>query len=100
MPGEEGPFVCAGHSAGAESCLWFAHERPDVEGVAMMDGYPDLIRAGATRPVSPVTNLRARHWHNREHSTSFSVLTWCVILPGSEAKQSDALLAARCAHPL
>jgi len=48
--GEEGPFVCAGHSAGAESCLWFAHERPDVEGVAMMDGYPDLIRAGATRP--------------------------------------------------
>eukprot|EP00286_Rhodomonas_abbreviata_P012027 CAMPEP_0181329804 /NCGR_PEP_ID=MMETSP1101-20121128/23525_1 /TAXON_ID=46948 /ORGANISM="Rhodomonas abbreviata, Strain Caron Lab Isolate" /LENGTH=591 /DNA_ID=CAMNT_0023438945 /DNA_START=47 /DNA_END=1822 /DNA_ORIENTATION=- len=48
--GETGPFVCAGHSAGAEACLWFAHEQHDVTGVAMLDGYPDLIRAGAFRP--------------------------------------------------
>lgn len=52
--GESGPYVCAGHSAGAEVCLWFAHEQgSDVTGVAMMDGYPDLIRAGTFRPAQP-----------------------------------------------
>lgn len=48
--GEKGPFACAGHSAGAEACLWFAHENQAVDAVAMMDGYPDLIRAGSFRP--------------------------------------------------
>lgn len=51
VAGETAPFVCAGHSAGAEACLWFAMERRgDVTGVAMMDGYPDIIRAGSFRP--------------------------------------------------
>jgi len=61
--GETGPFVCAGHSAGAEQCLWLAHastgsELPEsrVMGVALMDGYPDLISPGSIRPAQPQTS--------------------------------------------
>jgi len=48
--GEAGPFVCVGHSAGAGACLFFAHANKAVVGVAMLDGYPDVIRAGSLRP--------------------------------------------------
>ncbi|CAJ1960694.1 unnamed protein product [Cylindrotheca closterium] len=51
VAGEAGPYVCAGHSAGGEACLWFAHEyQGTVTGIAILDGYPDLIRAGSFRP--------------------------------------------------
>lgn len=53
--GEQGPFVCSGHSAGAAACVSFALEatrlsRIQVVGVVGLDGYPDLIRAGCYRP--------------------------------------------------
>ena len=55
---EPGPFVCVGHSAGAGTCLRFAVAAAAaaaggagaVVGVVGLDGYPDLIRAGAFRP--------------------------------------------------
>lgn len=51
---EPGPFVCVGHSAGATSCLNFAMAANGTEvqvaGVVLLDGYPDLIRAGTLRP--------------------------------------------------
>ncbi|KAL3940553.1 MAG: hypothetical protein SGBAC_004932 [Bacillariaceae sp.] len=51
VAGEAGPFVCAGHSAGGEACLLFAHEHQgNVNGIAIMDGYPDIIRASSIRP--------------------------------------------------
>eukprot|EP00293_Proteomonas_sulcata_P010913 CAMPEP_0184307976 /NCGR_PEP_ID=MMETSP1049-20130417/16565_1 /TAXON_ID=77928 /ORGANISM="Proteomonas sulcata, Strain CCMP704" /LENGTH=563 /DNA_ID=CAMNT_0026620581 /DNA_START=54 /DNA_END=1742 /DNA_ORIENTATION=+ len=55
--GEQGPFLCVGHSAGASSCISFTmamHGR-DVIGIVMLDGYPDIIRAGSYRP-GPLTN--------------------------------------------
>mmetsp|Transcript_15494 Transcript_15494/g.30590 ORF Transcript_15494/g.30590 Transcript_15494/m.30590 type:complete len:367 (-) Transcript_15494:35-1135(-) len=49
--GEAGPFVCVGHSAGAAACMRFAEAaKGEVTGIAMMDGYPDLIVGGAWRP--------------------------------------------------
>lgn len=54
--GERGPFVCIGHSAGAAACVEFALAANSTElsvvGVAMLDGYPDVIRAGSLRPGS------------------------------------------------
>jgi pimeloyl-ACP methyl ester carboxylesterase len=52
--GERGPYVCVGHSAGAEKCLRFAAFASDnpypVRGIAYLDGYPDFVRAGTIEP--------------------------------------------------
>uniref|UniRef100_A0A6U5B7F5 AB hydrolase-1 domain-containing protein n=1 Tax=Hemiselmis andersenii TaxID=464988 RepID=A0A6U5B7F5_HEMAN len=49
--GETGPYTCVGHSAGGHACLRFALAVGDqVTGIAILDGYPDLISAGAFRP--------------------------------------------------
>jgi hypothetical protein len=48
--GEKGPYVCVGHSAGADKCLRFAATSSNVKGIAFLDGYPDIIRAGNFRP--------------------------------------------------
>lgn len=51
--GLSGPIVCVGHSAGAAACLQFAiaaASKPALfrlSGVVMLDGYPDLVRAGS-----------------------------------------------------
>lgn len=55
---EPGPFVCVGHSAGAAACVEFALSANQsssvrVTGIAMLDGYPDLIRPGVIRPAQP-----------------------------------------------
>jgi pimeloyl-ACP methyl ester carboxylesterase len=48
--GEKGPYVCVGHSAGAEKCLRFAAYNSQVKAIGFLDGYPDIIRAGSLRP--------------------------------------------------
>mmetsp|Transcript_64151 Transcript_64151/g.157814 ORF Transcript_64151/g.157814 Transcript_64151/m.157814 type:complete len:501 (+) Transcript_64151:565-2067(+) len=53
--GEAGPYVCVGHSAGGEACLKLGLAVGDkLVGVTILDGYPDLIRAGALRPGKAV----------------------------------------------
>ena len=47
--GETGPYICVGHSAGAEKCLRFAaFSNHSVKAIAYLDGYPDFVRAGST----------------------------------------------------
>lgn len=47
------PMICVGHSAGAAACLEFAIAIANrtaplrLFGVVMLDGYPDLVRAGS-----------------------------------------------------
>jgi pimeloyl-ACP methyl ester carboxylesterase len=73
--GEAGPFVCVGHSAGAETCLRFAVAAQAgggaVVGVVGLDGYPDLIRAGSFRPGR----------HDESHFVLFATLL-CSVLFG------------------
>ncbi len=53
IAGETGPFICAGHSAGAGECIRFAIADSNVVGVVALDGYADTTRAGAYRPNFP-----------------------------------------------
>lgn len=51
---EQGPFVCVGHSAGAEKCLRFAAlTNSQVRGIAFLDGYPDYVRAASIGLFQP-----------------------------------------------
>jgi pimeloyl-ACP methyl ester carboxylesterase len=69
--GEKGPYVCVGHSAGADKCLRFAAFNSQVKALGFLDGYPDIIRAGSLRPgrYAPVSAL-------------VSVLQLCAVLLG------------------
>jgi pimeloyl-ACP methyl ester carboxylesterase len=47
--GESGPYICVGHSAGAEKCLKFAIANNQTSAIGFVDGYPDLVRAAYDR---------------------------------------------------
>jgi pimeloyl-ACP methyl ester carboxylesterase len=47
--GEAGPFICVGHSAGAEKCLRLAIASSQVTAIGFVDGYPDLVRPAYDR---------------------------------------------------